>query len=178
VQLGPVVGPSSTLDSFALGLLRYQGGHTMHFYADAIRGGLFNLHFKDKDQEKDFIAFNDMSNRVANRNGIVLAYVSWTMLILYSFLFYRSSVITVSLPILCFEFPYFAFQLILLSKPKFMKYYQLSCSFGDGTGALLPSDKELFRLPGARKSRDKGRRSSRYVRACRHQAQVHQRNRA
>jgi class 3 adenylate cyclase len=107
------------------------GGQRMKSYADTIRGGLLNLRFTDEDLEKEFIAFNDMSNRRSNQNGTRLSYVVWAILILISFLFYRGSLLTVSLPILGILYPYLAIELIVMSKTKYMKYYQALCTVGN-----------------------------------------------
>jgi adenylate cyclase len=109
----------------------------MELYADSIREGLLSLRFKDQSIEKAFITYNDLSNKQANRNGIIMSILAWGAVVLYAFLFYRNSLMIIAIPIFFLLYPYFIIQLILFSKPRFLSFYQLSCAIANCAAGIV-----------------------------------------
>ena len=100
----------------------------MELYANTVSGGFTNLHFKDKEKEKQFVLFNHFYNIDANRRGLILSFGIWALLILYAFLFYRYALLSVSLSIILIDYPFFIALLILLPRPNLVELYQWLCA--------------------------------------------------
>jgi class 3 adenylate cyclase len=103
--------------------------------ATPINKNLLGLRFVDQVTEAQFVAEYDLENSHSNRTGVILSYIGWALIVLYSLLFAQDSLLIV-LVIVAGLYAYFTVQLVMMSRQQYAKYYQASCVVGNGAAGL------------------------------------------
>gem|GEM_PF-2256939 len=94
------------------------------------------LSFRDSSIEKEFKSFNDSEVRLFNQIGLVLSYLAWLSLGIFSYINLPQYYPQIAEVILYVLYPLFTVNLIVLYVKRFAKYYQLMTAISNGFAGL------------------------------------------
>ncbi|ANU21862.1 hypothetical protein BCM40_00290 [Planococcus donghaensis] len=94
------------------------------------------LSFRDRTLEKEFKSFNDSEVRLFNKIGIVLSYLAWLSLGIFSYMSIQQHFTQIIQVIVLVLYPVFTLNLIVLNTNRFGKYYQLMTAVSNGLAGL------------------------------------------
>ncbi|EGA91251.1 diguanylate cyclase/phosphodiesterase with PAS/PAC sensor(s) [Planococcus donghaensis MPA1U2] len=94
------------------------------------------LSFLDRSIEKEFKSFNDGEARIFNQIGIVLSYLAWLALGIFSYVNLELYDPKIAYLIIFLLYPIFTINLIILHSHRFKKYYQPMTAISNGVAGV------------------------------------------
>ncbi len=95
------------------------------------------LSFRDLDLETEFRHTYDYENRRFNQVGILLSYLTWVVMIVFTYFNFPQNFLKVTVVIALALFPIFTFVMLITSSPRYIKYYQVLTAVANGIAGFV-----------------------------------------
>lgn len=95
-----------------------------------------SLSFRDRSLEDEFKSFNDSEVRVFNQTGIILSYLSWLALGIFSYVSLPQYYPQIAKLVILLLYPVFTVNLIVLYSHRFEKYHQSMTAISNAIAGL------------------------------------------
>ncbi|RNC28784.1 MAG: Signal transduction histidine-protein kinase BarA [Candidatus Dichloromethanomonas elyunquensis] len=96
-----------------------------------------SLSFQDTALETEFRFFYDFETRVFNRIGMILSFLAWFVLNIFSYINFPNHLLQITMAIVILLYPLFTVNLLIISSQRYVKYFQPVTALSNGLAGLV-----------------------------------------